>query len=152
MRISFGTFSMEAPTGWSLSSIILSGPIDEAIKLGPTTAKQIPGFQRNLITTFEEVGDEVTSEAYVDRQIEGLRQAGVPRQEAAKPVKIKLGNGAEGLITEQVIQGATGERVRQMQLVFIREGVAHTAIASHLDGAPFEAARTEFRRMLESFE
>ncbi|MBK8013189.1 MAG: hypothetical protein IPK13_17760 [Deltaproteobacteria bacterium] len=152
MRISFGTFSMEAPEGWSLSSIIMSGPIDEAIKLGPTTARQVPGFQRNLITTFEEVGEGVTNEAYVDRQIEGLRQAGVPRQEGAKPLKIKLGSGADGLLTEQVIQGATGERVRQMQLVFIKDGIAHTAIASHLDGAPFESARAEFRRLLESFQ
>jgi hypothetical protein len=55
------------------------------------------------------------------------------------------------LITEQIILGATGERVRQMQLVCIKEGVAHTVITSHLDGPPFENARKEFRAMLDSF-
>ncbi|CAN0586422.1 unnamed protein product, partial [Laminaria digitata] len=51
-----------------------------------------------------------------------------------------------------IIQGAGGERVRQMQLVVIKNGIAHTTIASHLDGASFERARKEFRAMLVSFQ
>ena len=43
-----------------------------------------------------------------------------------------------------------------MQLVCIKKKdkllVAHTVIASHLDGAQFEKARAEFRKMLLSFE
>jgi hypothetical protein len=38
-----------------------------------------------------------------------------------------------------------------MQLVTLKDGCAYTLIASHLDGAPFEAARAEFRNMLLSF-
>ncbi len=45
-----------------------------------------------------------------------------------------------------------GERVRQMQLVVIKNGVAHTTIATHLDGISFENVREEFRAMLLSFE
>lgn len=148
-RVTFGTFSLDAPEGWSLSSVILSGPVEEAPKLGPTT-QAAPPFQRNIIATLEVVPPEVTPAMYVQRQVEGLRQAGVPRQEAAKPEKVKLDSGVEGLVTEQIIQGATGERVRQMQLVFIKDGVAHTAIASHLDGVSFEKSRVEFRKILLS--
>ena len=39
-----------------------------------------------------------------------------------------------------------------MQLVVFKDGVAHTTIASHLDGPSFEAVRAEFRAMLLSFQ
>ena len=48
--------------------------------------------------------------------------------------------------------GMNGERVRQMQLVVIKKGIAHTTIATHLDGLSFENVRKEFRDMLLSFE
>jgi hypothetical protein len=38
-----------------------------------------------------------------------------------------------------------------MQLVALKDGVAYTVIASHLDGTPFEQTRGEFRTMLLSF-
>jgi len=41
--------------------------------------------------------------------------------------------------------------VRQMQLVSVKGGVAHTLIASHLDGNAFQAVRATFRNMLLSF-
>ena len=115
------------------------------------TTKAVKPFQRNLIITMERVGAKDTPEAYVKRQIDGLKQAGVQRQDAASPETVALSNGQSGLITEQIIVGHGGERIRQMQLVFIKDSIAHTAIASHLDGKAFEAAREELRGMLESF-
>jgi hypothetical protein len=50
-----------------------------------------------------------------------------------------------------VIIGAGGEQVRQMQLIFIKDRISHCAIASHLNGEPFESAREEFRRILLSY-
>jgi hypothetical protein len=149
-RVTFGTFSLEAPEGWSLSSVILAGPVDDAPKKGLLSTKAVRPFQRNLITTLEVVPDSETPESYVQRQIKGLKEAGVQRQEAAKPERIKLPDGLEGLLTEQIIVSHEGERVRQMQIVVLIDGVAHTVIASHLDGAPFESARAEFRSMLTS--
>jgi hypothetical protein len=150
-RVTFGTYSLEAPETWTLSSVILAGPIDEVSTKGLVSTKSVQPFQRNLITTFEQVSKEETPESYVQKQIEGLRQAQVTRQAIGKTERVRLEDGLEGLLLEQIIVGHGGERVRQMQLVVIVEGIAHTTIASHLDGATFEKARAEFRSMLLSF-
>ena len=149
-RVTFGTFSLDAPGGWTLSSVILAGPVDETPKAGLLSTKAVRPFQRNLITTLEVVPDSETPESYVGRQIKGLKEAGVQRQEAAKPERVKLSDGLEGLLTEQIIVSHEGERVRQLQVVSIINNVAHTLIASHLDGVPFEGARAEFKSMLSS--
>ena len=116
------------------------------------TTKAVPPFQRNLITTMEVVPDGETAESFVKKQVDALVAAKVARQEAAAPESVSLGDGKyNGLLTEQVITGPRGEKVRQMQLVFIKDGVAFTAIASHLDGPSFENARAEFRSMLLSY-
>ncbi len=151
-RVKFGTFSIEAPNNWTLNSVILAGPVDDTPGAGMLTTKAVQPFQRNMITTLEQVSPKETPETYVKRQIDGLKEAGVPRQEGNKPESVTLEGGLTGLITEQIIQGAGGERVRQMQLVVIKNGIAHTTIASHLDGASFERARKEFRAMLVSFQ
>lgn len=149
-RVTFGTFSLEAPPGWSLSSVILAGPIDESPPMGLLSTNVVRPFQRNLITTLEVVATTETPESYVQRQVRGLKQAGVQRYEAARPETVELQDGLTGLLTEQIIVSHEGERVRQMQLVVIIDRTAHTVIASHLDGAPFESARTEFRQLLTS--
>jgi hypothetical protein len=151
-RVTLGSFSLEADPEWTLSTVILAGPVESSgIGAGMPTTKAVRPFQRNIVATMEQVDGSTTADAYVKRQIEGLKQAGVSRQEAGASEKVKLAGGIEGLITEQIIVGATGERVRQMQLVCIKAGVAHTVIASHLDGPTFESARAEFRKMLVSF-
>jgi hypothetical protein len=142
---------LEAPPDWTLSTVILAGPVeDQPLAKGMLTTKVVKPFQRNLVATVEQVAPDVTAESYVDRQIKGLREAGVARDEVGEREEIQLAGGHRGLVTEQVILGGTGERVRQMQLVTIKGGIAHTVIASHLDGAPFEAVRSEFRKMLLS--
>jgi hypothetical protein len=151
-RVTFGTFSLDAPDGWTLSSVILAGPVDDAPGKGLLSTKAVRPFQRNLITTLEQVPSTETAESYVQRQIRGLKEAGVQRTEGAKPEKVKLAGGSEGLLTEQIIVSHDGERVRQMQLVVISREIAHTVIASHLDGAPFESARAEFRKLLTSMQ
>lgn len=150
-RVQFGTFSLDAPGEWTLSSVILAGPVEEAPGQGMLTTKAVQPFQRNLITTLEQVDDKETPEKYVERQIAGLREAQVPREQIGDAEKVQLPGGHPGLLVEQVIVGAGGERVRQMQLVCIKAGIAYTVIASHLDGASFEKVRNEFRNMLLSF-
>ena len=142
-RVKFGTFSLEAPGDWSLQTIILAGP--------PEPPEDSGGFQRNLITTLEFVGDRETASSYLQRQSAVLDQVQMDRVVVGPPEAVQLEGGHEGLLTEQVIRGQAGERVRQMQLVVVKDAVAHTTIASHLDGAPFEAAREAFRHMLLSF-
>lgn len=152
MRVTLGSFSLEATSEWTLSTVILAGPVDDVSpEAGMLTTKSVRPFQRNLVATMEQVEAGSTVEGYVKKQIDGLRAAGVQRQEAAKPERVKIGQ-LDGLITEQIISGSGGERVRQMQLVCIKAGIAHTVIASHLDGKSFEAARASFREMLLSFQ
>lgn len=153
-RVGFGSFSLEVNEGWSLSSVILAGPPDaETPGLGMPTTKAVRPFQRNLVATLERVADSDTAEQYVERQVQGLKAAGVPRREVNAPKNVTLGaEKLAGLITEQEITGPGGERVQQIQLVCIKNGVAHTIIASHLAGAQFEGARAEFEAMLNSFE
>ncbi len=152
-RVTIGTFSLEAPDEWTLSTVILAGPVSEDIQeMGLLGGKTVRPFQRNLIATMERVDQEVTPDSYVRRQVEGLREAGVDRREARAPEIVQLEGGNKGLLTEQVILGPTGERVHQMQLVSIKDSIAYTIIGSHLDGAPFETVRDEFRQMLLSFK
>jgi hypothetical protein len=137
---------------WTLSTIILSGPEDDKeLSAGLLSPKVARPFRRNVVATMEPVGPQETPESYVERQIDGLAQAGMFRQEVREPEGVQLGGGLSGLLCEHVIMGASGERVRQLQLVAIKKGIAHTIIASHLDGVPFEAARQEFRDLLLSF-
>jgi len=152
-RLNFGTFSVEAPGDWSLSTVIVSGPpVSDPTSKGMPTTKAVRPFQQNLILTVEQVAPGETAEAYVQKQIEGLRKANVPRKETAKPEKVALKGGHEGLLTESSVTGPAGERVRQLQLVVVRNGVAHTLIASNLDGLPYDQGRELFKKMLLSFE
>ncbi len=147
--VSFGTYTLDAPDSWTLQSVVLAGPVDEAPTKGMLTTKAVKPFQRNLVTTFERVDAKETLQSYLQKQAEGLRQAGVTRQEARPPETVAV-NGHQGVLTEQVVSYG-GERVHQLQLLVFKDGIAHLLIASHLDGPPFEAARNEFRSMLLSF-
>src|SRR5262245_42528758 len=110
-RITFGTFSLEAPAHWTLSTVILAGPADnEPLAKGMLSTKVVRPFQRNLVATMERIEPGVTAESYVGRQIIGLRKAGVVREGVGEPETVPLAGGT-GLLTEQVIVGATGERV-----------------------------------------
>jgi hypothetical protein len=150
-RVTFGTFSVEAPSDWKPSTVVLVGPVeDQPLAQGMLTTRVATPFQRNLVATMEQIDPGVTAESYVNRQIESLRKAHVAREQVGEPEVVRLAGGIEGLVTEQIIVAPTGERVRQMQLVTIKDGVAHTIVASHLDGASFEAVRSEYRNMLLS--
>ena len=151
-HVTFGTFSLAPPQDWTLSTVILAGPPDEGqIAGGVLTTKRVRPFQRNLIVTMERVAAGETPESYRKRQTNGLIDAGVSWQKVGKPEDLKLQGRLPGLLAEQIMPGPGGERVRQMQLICIKDGLAYTIIASHLDGAPFESAREEFRGMLLSF-
>lgn len=151
-RISFGPFSIDATSEWTLSTLILSGPADDGGgPQGLLSTKAVRSFQQTLVVTMEQVAPNDTPEKYVERQIKGLKEAGVSRTEAKKPERVKLADG-EGLILEQIVVGPTGERVRQMQLVTMKGGVAFVLIASHLDGAAFDKARADFQKLLLSFQ
>ena len=154
MPHTFGPFSLDPPPGWTLSTIVLAGPADDTPPApGLRAMKTARTFQRNIVVTMEQVAEGETPQAYVDRQLDGLRRAGVKRWETYDPEPVKLAAGSlDGLLTQHVIEGSDGERVHQMQLVCIRDGLAYTLIASHLDGPPFQKAREEFRQILLSFQ
>lgn len=150
-HISLGPISLDVPAGWSLTTLILAGPVDEQSGAGARERFPSRPFQQNLVAAMERVEDIETAESYVLRQIDGLRKAQVPRWEKAEPKQVSLPDGATGLLTEQVVIGPGNERVRQMQLVTIKQHVAYTLIATHKDGESFEEAREDFKRMLLSF-
>jgi hypothetical protein len=134
--------------------VVMAGPPqreDLEEDLGSLQTRTVGPFRQNIVITAEEVHLGETPESYVARQIEGLRQSNVSRVEVARPQSIQLGNGLQGLVTEQVILSPSGERIRQMQLVSIQNDIAYTLIGSHLDGAPFERTRDQFRQILLSF-
>lgn len=152
-RADFGSFSLDAPSGWSLTTVILSGPQQEDdIGKGMLMAKKSRAFQQNIIATMEAVSNSETPQSYVKRQLEGLLQAGVQRKETAKPETVPMNDGQEGLLTEQSVMGPGGERIRQLQLVTIKKGVAHTLIASNLDGISYDKAKAGLKTMITSFE
>ncbi|MBI2377180.1 MAG: hypothetical protein HYV07_24480 [Deltaproteobacteria bacterium] len=151
-RLNLGTFSIEASDQWTLSTMILAGPVEEPNdKLKLKTAKPPKPFQQNIIVTMEQVKNDETPESYVKRQIQGLVEANVRRKETASPENVELAGGQKGYLTEQSVTAPGGEQVRQLQLVTIKKGVAFTLIASNLDGPAFDASRTAFRKILTSF-
>jgi hypothetical protein len=149
-RVSIGPFSLDIQEDWTLSTVILAGPEEETSKDNERAGDEPRPFQRNLVATMERVKPEQTLESYVERQLAGLWEAGV-EQYLGEQRRVQVGSDLPGLMNEWVLVGGRGERVRQMQIVCIKEGVAYTLIASHLDGEPFKAARQEFEEMLLSF-
>jgi hypothetical protein len=147
-RISLGPIGLDVPPDWSLSSLILAGPRPTE---SPAAAQASRPFQRNLIITLEKVEPEETPEAYFDRQEAGLRAANVESGIIVGPDEVELSGGNWGTLTERIVVSPDGERVRQLQLVTIKNGVAYTLIASHVDGRPFEEVREEFKGILTSF-
>jgi hypothetical protein len=144
-QVKIGPFSLNVQEGWTLTTVIIAGPSEDDIG----EAGERP-FQRNLVATMESVHPEETPEQYVERQLAGLWKAGV-EQYLDEREQVTLKGDLKGLLHESVIIGTGGERVRQMQLVCIKESVAYTLIASDLDGERFNAARQQFREMLLSF-
>lgn len=109
-RINFGSFSLDTPPEWSLTTLILQGPsVEDEMSKGMLTAKKSKPFNQNLIATMEQVPPSETAESYVQRQLEGLIQAGVQRKETAKPEAITMENGQTALLTERSVMGPGGE-------------------------------------------
>lgn len=151
-QVRIGPFSLSSPPGWSLITAILAGPIDKDQKLEDMhTAKVVQPFQRNLVATMELVVASETPESYRKRQTKGLNEARVFWQVVGKPEQLTLQGDIPNVLTEQIVLGPSGERVRQLQLICIKDKVAYTIIATHQDGPPFEEAREEFRAILSSF-
>jgi len=144
-QVTIGPFLLNVPEGWTLTTVVIAGPHEEQIGEAGERA-----FPRNLVATMERVNPEETPQHYVERQLAGLWKAGV-EQYLDEQEEVTLKGDLKGLLHESVIVGLDGSRVRQMQLVCIKEGVAYTLIASDLDGEPFNAARQQFREMLLSF-
>ena len=147
-KASFGTFSLEAPAGWTLSSVILMGPVENPPG-GSGTADLPKPARRNLIVTMERVGESDTAEGYLRRRLGGEEGGAGPRLSGVE--SLSLAGGREAKLVEQVVLSPDGDRVRQLQMVFIKDGIAHTATASHADGVAFEGVRAEFRQLLLSF-
>jgi hypothetical protein len=151
-RFTPGPFSLDVPAGWTLSTVILTGPKEAETSTNIPWPKQPRPFQSNLIITSETLEAGQTLQAYLNRQLKGLIEAGVTRYEGAEPEIVRLASGLDGLVTEQIIVGPTGDRVRQMQLLCVKGGCAYTLITSDLDGPSFDASRDQFRALLLSFE
>jgi hypothetical protein len=165
VRFNFGPVSLDVPGDFSLSTIVLAGPPVETKGPDlPAEAGSARPFQSNVIITFEIVSASEKPETYRDRQKEGLRNAGVDvvfikndRKDEYEEVSIKGAKDDYGILGLQVIQSPAGDRVRQMQLIAIKEStnkqpVAITIIASHLDGQPFSEVKTKFREIMLSLE
>ena len=147
--IDLGRFSLQAPPTWQIASLILVGPPDVAT--GPAKSPGVSGnFQQNLVVVSELVEEKETLPAYVQKQTAKLQEQGALHRPPGPLEKVTLGDGRDGLLFEHVVLGPSGERVRQMQLIALKNGVLHALIASHLDGLPFEAQREGFRSMLRS--
>src|SRR5262245_46828438 len=122
-RVTFGAFSLDVPSDWTMTTVILAGPVEACPPdVYLLLSSDQVHFQRNLVITLEQVNDTVTLGSYVQRQREGLLKAGVSFYQKAPPEPVKLDSGFDGLLTEQAIQGTTGVLVCQMQLVCIKNG------------------------------
>src|SRR5262249_49895560 len=145
-RISFESLSLEVPPGWGLVTLVLAGAVEEQ-PTDPRVMSASPPrqFRPNVVVTVDEpIEAGGTLERYVEKRVEGLLSASIHRREAAPPERVRLAGGRDGLLTEQVIVSEEGGWVHQLQLATIKDGVAYLAIASHLDGEPYQRWRDTF--------
>jgi hypothetical protein len=151
-RVKVGPFSVAASEEWTISTLVIAGASESSPEgAGMLTAKAAKPFQKNIVANLEQVPSHETCESYLKRQNDLLKQAGIARTEIGAPERVALSDGREALLSEQTVLGLEGRRIRQLQLVAIRGGLAHHVVASHLDGKLFEKSRAEFRQMLLSF-
>ncbi len=148
-RMILAHLSIDTPADWSLTMAVVAGPQVVA----PPENPEIPGlepavFQKNLVVTVERVGAEETIDSYLERVSLGVSQSGFSVTQKGSSEQVKLDNGSDGVVNEQVIVGLDGQRVRQMRLVVFGSGFAFVGIASQLDGLPFSLEREAFRKML----
>jgi hypothetical protein len=146
-EIDLGSFALKAPPQWQIASLILVGPPDAPGAGGPGVQGN---FQQNLVVVSERIEGNETLQAYVQKQTGKLQEQGALHRPPGPLEKVTLSGGREAVIFEHVVLGPSGEKVRQMQLISLKDGMLHAMIASHLDGLPFESRRDEFRGMLTS--
>jgi hypothetical protein len=151
-RVRVGPFSLEATREWSISTLVIAGAAEASPdSVGLLSVKGSKPFQKNIVANLEQVGPNETCEGYLKKQTEMLKKANGGRVDASAPERVKLDSGQDGVFAEQTVTGLEGRRIRQLQFVTIKNGLAHHIIASHLDGKLFDKARPEFRKMLLSF-
>jgi hypothetical protein len=115
-------------------------------------AKEPVLFEQNLVMTVEPVQIGETAERYLARHEDQLLKANVQRTAVGRSESVTLESGRKALLAEYKLGGGpTGERLRQLQLVTIKDDVAYVLIATHLDGPVFEASREQMRSFLLSF-
>jgi hypothetical protein len=152
-RTTIGPFSLDAPKGWGLKTVVFSGAVEANPTEGMLVAKQPVLFEQNLVITVERVRLGETAKAYLARQQEKLKKQNVQRTEVVPVAEVALKNGGKGVLGEYTLAGGpSGERLRQLQLVTIKKDLACTLIATHLDGPVFEDARDEMRAFMLSFD
>jgi hypothetical protein len=133
--------------------MIFGGPAEANPTGGMLVAKGGALFEQNLVVSIEPVSPGETAKQYAQRQMDRLKKANAQRTDAAPAVEVMLRNAEPGLLLEQTVPGGpNGERLRQMLLVTIKNDVAYTLIATHLDGEVFERSRETLRKFLLSFE
>ena len=140
-----GNFNLPTPEGWHMASLILVGPPDAANQNAPG---QAGGFQQNLVVVSEMVDAEETTEAYVKKQTQKLKEQNALHRPPGPLEPVTLAGGRAAVLFEHVVLGPGGEKVRQMQLISVNSGSVYALIASHMDGLPFEAQREAFRAIL----
>lgn len=152
-RVHYGSISVDVSPDWSLSTVVLLGPVLQTTDtplLIQSQAQQ--AFQHNIVATVEKIGADETLINYVQRQLQGFRQAGVNRQELVAPEDVRLSNSCDGMLWEHMVSGPTGQLVGQIQLVSIKDGFAYTVIASCLYGPSYKKERENLRQILLSFQ
>ncbi|HJL40878.1 MAG TPA: hypothetical protein RMG48_06205 [Myxococcales bacterium LLY-WYZ-16_1] len=144
-RSQFGPFSLDLPGGYGLSNVFVNAP--DPSGTGATGS----AFAPNVVVSTESVPENTTPRAVWDAQRQLLQQAGVPSSAFDEPREVTLQDGTGALLGEQVVTSPAQDRIRQLQLCVVRDGISHLVVASHLDGAPFDRRRDEFTRVLLSF-
>jgi hypothetical protein len=152
-RIHLGQISIDVPSVWNVSTIMLSKPIEQITdtpRIKQVKTQQT--LQQNIIATIEKIDANENISSYIQRQIESSRQFGINSQEITKPEEVLLHNGQDGVLCERIITAPTGHLVAQLQLVTLKDGFAYLIVASCLYGPSYEKDFDNFREILLSFQ
>jgi hypothetical protein len=151
-RLNIAGLSFEPPEGWRMNTLVMTAAPEAPPAPAMRAAVKAPEpFLRSVVVNLEPVAEGVSATAHAQALRRRLADAGLDVRPVSGPEVRDVAGGVPAVFSEHTLAGPEGERLRQLQAVFVKGQVAVQAVATHLDGPLFEGARDELTKLLASF-
>lgn len=147
-RVDLLGVTLELPQGWRGVSAVFIAPDSGAPSLGPIPSLASgTGFRDTVAIAAQPVEKGTTAGTYHQASLRELASEGlqvVKTEDFARP-------GVSGIRCELVQEGPRGERLRQIQHVFVKDQEAWVLVGTSLDGPSWTKTRERLEAIMASF-